>query len=166
MTRRELIGMGSVGAVAVAIAGRFALMHGTAEASRGNFPVQHSDAQWRALLAPASYHVLREGATETPFTSPLLAEHRPGVFACAGCGKALFRSENKFDSHTGWPSFWQALPGAVTRRDDNSLAMSRTEVLCANCGGHLGHVFEDGPKPTGLRYCMNGVAMTFRPATA
>ena len=108
--------------------------------------------------------VLREGGTEPPFSSGLLSEHRQGIFACAGCGRELFQSRTKFDSHTGWPSFWQVLPGAAIEREDDSLAMSRTEVLCAACGGHLGHLFKDGPQPTGLRYCMNGVAMTFRPA--
>jgi len=166
MTRRELIGMGSVGVVAIAVAGRFAVLGTRSPPQAGSFPVHHSDAQWRAMLSPASYRVLRQGATERPFSSALLSEHRQGVFACAGCDRALFRSQTKFDSHTGWPSFWEALPGAVTRRDDASLAMSRTEILCADCGGHLGHVFNDGPKPTGLRYCMNGVAMAFRPARA
>lgn len=166
MTRRELIGMGSVGVVALAIAGRFALTERAPETQAGTFPVRHSDAEWRTLLSPASYNVLRKGATEPRYSSPLLKEHRPGTFACAGCGTALFRSQTKYDSHTGWPSFWQALPGTVTTRDDSSLGMSRTEVLCSTCGGHLGHLFEDGPKPTGLRYCMNGVAMTFEPAKA
>ena len=166
MTRRELIGMGSVGVVALAVAGRFAMVEIRPAARTDNFPVHHSDAQWRAMLGPASYHVLREAGTERPYSSPLLAEHRPGVFVCAGCGRALFPSQAKFDSHTGWPSFWKVLPGAVIQREDSSLAMSRTEILCVDCGGHLGHLFTDGPAPTGLRYCMNGVAMVFRPAKA
>jgi len=166
MTRRELIGMGSVGVVALAVAGGYALMDKPAEAPAGSFPVHHGDAQWRARLTPAAYRVLRQKGTETPFSSPLLNEHRPGTFACAGCDTALFRSQSKYDSHTGWPSFWQAIPAAVTTRDDSSLGMSRTEVICGTCGGHLGHLFDDGPKPTGLRYCMNGVAMRFQPAEA
>jgi len=166
MTRREFIGMASVGVVAIAIAGRFALTEMQPDAPAERFPVQHSDAQWRSMLSPASYAVLRGGGTERPFTSPLLNEHRPGVFACAGCATAIFRSQTKYDSHTGWPSFWDVLPGSIARRDDRSLAMSRTEVRCATCGGHLGHVFDDGPQPTGLRYCMNGVAMTFKPTQA
>jgi peptide-methionine (R)-S-oxide reductase len=166
MTRRELIGMGSVGVVALALGTHFALKERPAETPAGSFPVAHSDAEWRSLLAPASYNVLRKGATEARYSSPLLKEHRAGTFACAGCGAQLFRSETKSDSRTGWPSFWQVLPGAVTTRDDLSLGRLRTEILCATCGGHLGHLFNDGPKPTGLRYCMNGVAMTFQPAKA
>jgi peptide-methionine (R)-S-oxide reductase len=164
MTRRELLGMASVGVVAVAVAGTFAVTTLKPEAPEGVFPVRHEDAQWRALLSPAAYRVLRQNGTEAPFSSPLLNEHRAGRFLCAGCGKPLFDSRTKFDSHTGWPSFWDSLPGAVATKDDSSLGMSRTEVRCPDCGGHLGHVFDDGPKPTGLRYCMNGVAMTFQPA--
>jgi peptide-methionine (R)-S-oxide reductase len=166
VTRREFIGMASVGAVALAVGARFAMAKTGSPEPAGNFPIHHDDAQWRGMLSPARYHVLREGGTEKPFSSALLSEHRRGVFACAGCGRKLFQSHTKFDSHTGWPSFWQALPGAVVEREDASLAMSRTEVLCAGCGGHLGHVFHDGPKPTGLRYCMNGLALTFQPGTA
>jgi peptide-methionine (R)-S-oxide reductase len=125
-----------------------------------------SDADWRKKLDPASYAVLRQEATERPFTSPLNDEHRAGTFACKGCALPLFSSRTKFDSGTGWPSFWQPLPKAVGERRDTSFLMDRTEVHCARCGGHLGHVFDDGPKPTGLRYCMNGVAMTFTPAKA
>jgi peptide-methionine (R)-S-oxide reductase len=116
------------------------------------------------MLGQQRYAVLREAATERPFTSPLLNEHRRGTFVCAGCANALFNSTTKFESGTGWPSFWQVLPRRVVTRADHSLMMERTEVLCATCGGHLGHVFDDGPKPTGLRYCMNGLAMNFRPA--
>ena len=166
MTRRELIGMASVGVVAIAFAGRYAVRQSDAEAPVSHFPVHHSDAQWRAMLGPASYHVLRRKGTEKPFSSPLLAEHRQGVFACAGCGKPLFQSRAKYDSHTGWPSFWEAIAGAVTTRDDGALGMSRTEVRCVDCGGHLGHLFTDGPKPTGLRYCMNGLALKFLPTAA
>jgi len=164
MTRREFIGMGSVGVVAIAIAGRYALADRASPAPMVNFPVHRGDARWRQRLTPASYHVLREGGTETPGTSALLSEHRRGTFSCGGCGRHLFSSDTKFDSHTGWPSFWQALPGAVTRRTDLSFGESRTEILCVDCGSHLGHVFDDGPKPTGLRYCMNGLALTFEPS--
>ena len=133
-------------------------------AASGRFSVSHTPAEWRRLLGPQRYHVLREAGTEIPFTSPLNREHRRGTFACAGCAQPLFAAATKFDSGTGWPSFWRPLGGAVVTRSDGSLGMGRTEVLCSRCGGHLGHVFNDGPKPTGLRYCMNGLAMTFRPA--
>jgi peptide-methionine (R)-S-oxide reductase len=129
-----------------------------------SFPVNHSPAEWRRILGPKRYAVLREASTERAFTSPLLNEHRRGTFVCAGCAKPLFSSTTKFDSGTGWPSFWKALPGAVLDRTDLSLMMGRTEVLCASCGGHLGHLFDDGPRPTGLRYCMNGLALNFRAA--
>lgn len=130
------------------------------------FTVTHSDEEWRSLLTSAQYQVLRREATERPYTSKLNDEHRPGTFHCAGCEQALFSSDTKFDSRAGWPSFWQPLEGAIGTRRDVSFAMLRTEVHCSRCGGHLGHVFNDGPRPTGLRYCMNGVAMTFRPASA
>lgn len=132
--------------------------------STETFAVTHTDAEWRQRLTPAQYNVLRAAGTETPFSSPLNDEHRAGVFGCAGCALDLFSSTTKFDSGTGWPSFYQALANAVIERDDGSLGMSRIEVLCRQCGSHLGHVFDDGPRPTGLRYCMNGVALTFRPA--
>ena len=130
------------------------------------FEVSHTDAEWHRLLTPAQYDVLREEGTERPFTSPLNDEHRNGVFACAGCKLELFSSRTKFDSHTGWPSFWAPLEHAVATRADTSFGMDRNEVHCRRCGGHLGHVFDDGPKPTGLRYCMNGLAMTFTPRSA
>lgn len=126
------------------------------------FDVTHTDAEWRELLTAQQYYVLRNAGTEMPFSSPLDDEHGHGVFSCAGCALDLFSSETKFDSGTGWPSFWQPLAGAVLERADDSIGTSRTEVLCSRCGGHLGHVFDDGPPPTGLRYCMNGVAMNFR----
>jgi peptide-methionine (R)-S-oxide reductase len=129
-----------------------------------HFAVNHPPAEWRKILGPERYAVLREAATEHPFSSSLLNEHRRGRFECAGCALPLFSSATKFESGTGWPSFWKALPGAVVTRADHSLLMERTEVLCDRCGGHLGHVFDDGPKPTGLRYCMNGLALNFRPA--
>ena len=132
--------------------------------AQGNFPFRLSDAQWRARLSPAAYNVLRRHDTERPGSSPLDREHRRGTFHCAGCNQRLYASTTKFDSGTGWPSFWQPLPRAIGTSEDRGLMSSRTEVHCANCGGHLGHVFNDGPRPTGLRYCMNGVAMTFRAA--
>jgi peptide-methionine (R)-S-oxide reductase len=128
------------------------------------FAISHTPAEWRKILRAQRYAVLREAATERPFSSPLLKEHRRGTFVCAGCANRLFDSTTKFESGTGWPSFWRALPRAVVTRADRSLLMERTEVLCARCGGHLGHLFDDGPKPTGLRYCMNGLALNFRAA--
>ncbi len=130
-----------------------------------SFPFTKSEAEWRAELTPEQFRVLREHGTERAGTSPLNYEKRSGVFHCAGCGQALFSSDTKYDSGTGWPSFFRPLPGAVATRIDRSFFMTRTEVHCSRCGGHLGHVFEDGPAPTGLRYCMNGVALRFVPAT-
>ena len=130
------------------------------------YEVTKSDAEWKKLLSPAAYNVLRHQDTEAPFTSALNKEHRKGIFACAGCALDLFSSDTKFDSGTGWPSFYRPLPNAVLTSDDRSLFMERTEVHCRRCGGHLGHVFDDGPRPTGLRYCMNGLSLTFKPAQA
>ncbi len=123
--------------------------------------VVHTDDEWRKLLSGDQYAVLRQEATERPFTSPLLHEERQGRFSCAGCDLPLFSSKTKFDSGTGWPSFWAPLDKAVDTKKDDSFGMERTAVMCARCEGHLGHVFDDGPQPTGLRYCMNGVAMKF-----
>jgi peptide-methionine (R)-S-oxide reductase len=127
------------------------------------YPVSKPVAEWKAELPPAAFKVLREHGTERAGSSPLNAEKRPGTFACAGCGKPLFDAGTKFESGTGWPSFWAPLEGAVATTTDRSFFMTRTEVHCADCGGHLGHVFPDGPRPTGLRYCMNGVALRFAP---
>ncbi len=135
--------------------------HADAGTAPESFPFRRSDAEWRKMLSPAAYDVLRNQGTEMPWSSPLLHVSTPGRFTCAGCAQKLFDTATKFDSGTGWPSFWAPLPHAVLTSADDSLLMSRTEVHCANCGGHLGHVFDDGPRPTGLRYCMNGVAMNF-----
>jgi peptide-methionine (R)-S-oxide reductase len=132
----------------------------------GRFEITKSDVQWRQQLGAQRYHILRQAGTERAGTSKLLDEHRRGVFTCAGCGLPLFASSTKFESGTGWPSFFRPLGNAVVTRTDRSLLFERTEVLCRRCGGHLGHVFNDGPKPTGLRYCMNGLALNFRPVTA
>ena len=130
----------------------------------GTYPVTKSEAEWRASLSPEAFRVLRQHGTERAGTSPLNAEKRPGTFVCAGCGHPLFDASTKFESGTGWPSFWAPKEEGVGTTTDRSFFMTRTEVHCANCGGHLGHVFPDGPPPTGQRYCMNGVALRFDPA--
>ena len=130
------------------------------------FEVTKTPEEWKKILSPEAYATLREEATERPFTSALLEEHRKGNFNCAGCDLPLFASDTKFDSGTGWPSFFDHLPNAIGNKEDNTLFATRNEVHCKRCGGHLGHVFNDGPKPTGLRYCMNGVAMSFKPLAA
>jgi peptide-methionine (R)-S-oxide reductase len=160
INRRAFLGF--TGAAAASSLVLFARSGRAAPAMR--FSVNHTPAEWRKMLGAERYDVLREAATEQPFSSPLLKEHRRGTFVCAGCARPLFNSSTKFESGTGWPSFWRVLPAAVVERPDRSLLMERTEILCARCGGHLGHVFDDGPKPTGLRYCMNGLALNFRPA--
>ena len=128
-----------------------------------SFDVSKSDEEWQATLSPRQYAVLRKHDTEYPGTSPLLDEHRPGTFACAGCGQILFVSDSKFESGSGWPSFYAAVDKAVAETEDRTLGMRRVEIHCSRCGGHLGHVFTDGPRPTGLRYCTNGAALTFTP---
>jgi peptide-methionine (R)-S-oxide reductase len=131
-----------------------------------HFTVVHTEDEWRKLLSPEAFYVLRQQGTERPESSPLDHQFAAGRYDCAGCALPLFDASTKFDSGTGWPSFYQPLPNAVSTTDDTSMFMQRTEVHCRRCGGHLGHVFDDGPKPTGLRYCMNGVALTFQPAKA
>lgn len=155
--RRTFLSIAGTGAAA------FALFdwRGAAARPAEKFELMLSDAAWRKKLSPAAYRVLRKESTETPFTSPLNAEKRAGTYACAGCALPLFSSKTKFDSGTGWPSFYAPLANAVATRKDATLGFTRTEVHCRRCGGHLGHVFDDGPKPTGLRYCMNGVALKF-----
>jgi peptide-methionine (R)-S-oxide reductase len=163
MTRRTLFG-GAVAGFGAFIATRFA----AAPAARAaeTFEVMHSDAEWKKMLSSDQYYILREAGTERPFSSPLDTEKRKGTFACAGCELPLFSSDTKFDSGTGWPSFWTPMKGAVNEVTDGSFGIERTAVECHRCGGHLGHVFNDGPQPTGLRYCMNGLAMTFKPVAA
>ena len=155
--RRALMGV----AAGTALAGVAILYSCQAEA---RFAVQRSPAEWRRRLGAARFHILREAGTERPFTSPLLKEKRKGTYACAGCGFPLFASAAKYDSGTGWPSFWKALPNAVAFKRDLSLGMVRTEEHCRRCGGHLGHVFDDGPRPTGKRHCINGLSLRFVPA--
>ncbi len=165
MTNRRTI-VGVIAAAGAALFGLRWMNDEEAMAETKTFEVTKTAEQWKRQLTPSQYNVLRNHGTERPGTSPLNQEKRKGVFACAGCDLPLFSSDTKYESGTGWPSFWQPLPDAVGTKSDRSMLMNRTEVHCHRCGGHLGHVFEDGPKPTGLRYCMNGVAMTFKPASA
>ena len=160
INRRMFLGI----TCAAGVSGLLAVGRSGTAAPVMRFTVNHTPEQWRKILGPERYAILREASTEYAFTSPLLKEHRRGIFVCAGCVLPLFSSSTKFESGTGWPSFWQALPHAVVTRSDKSLMVERAEVFCARCGGHLGHAFDDGPKPTGLRYCMNGVALKFRTA--
>jgi peptide-methionine (R)-S-oxide reductase len=156
-SRRQVLGWLGIGAALPVIA---ACGSGDAEAKA--YPVRFTEAEWRKRLKPEPYRILRDHGTERPFTSPLNKEHRKGTFLCAGCGQALYASSTKFESGTGWPSFWKPLAGGIGTSTDYKTGYPRTEVHCARCGGHLGHVFDDGPRPTGKRYCMNGAAMTFR----
>jgi peptide-methionine (R)-S-oxide reductase len=158
MNRRTLIGSTALLGVGVAFMGWRA-----AAAPKASYPLTLSDAEWRKRLTPAQFTVLRQANTERAFTSPLNEEHRAGIFSCAGCALPLFSSKTKFDSGTGWPSFWAPLANAVGTGRDFEAGMLRIEVHCRRCGGHIGHVFDDGPRPTGKRYCMNGVAMKFAP---
>lgn len=161
LIRRKFIIAG--GAALAASVYRSALGAKESPAGKSTEKLEFSDAEWRRRLTGPQYKVLREGGTEPAYTSPLNKEHRIGTFSCAGCDLPLFSSTTKFESHTGWPSFWAPMTGAVLTQVDSSFGMVRTEVRCRRCEGHLGHVFGDGPKPTGLRYCINGVALVFSP---
>ena len=164
-SRRGMLRTLLAGGAALACAGVYVTRPRLARAASGTpFAVMHSDAEWLALLGPRRYAVLRQQATEPAFSSPLDREHREGMYVCAGCASPLFSSTTKFDSGTGWPSFWKPLPNAVIELKDDSLGMARTAIDCRRCGGHLGHVFDDGPPPTGLRYCMNGLSLQFIPS--
>ena len=160
--RRDLLALGASAAV-LALTWKFAMRGGASAVAATPASFRLADADWRKRLSPQAYHVLREAGTELAGTSPLNGEHRAGRFLCAGCAQPLFSSVTKFDSGTGWPSFYDHLPRAIGTHADASFGEERTEVHCARCAGHLGHVFTDGPPPTGLRYCMNGVAMRFLP---
>jgi len=161
LTRRQILNASLVSLAALAVGN--VLQTRLARAANGDNGdvVTYTDAEWRKLLSADQYAVLRESGTERPFTSALLHETRAGTFACAGCDLPAFSSKTKFDSGTGWPSFWAPLANAVSEKTDTSFGMTRTAVACRRCAGHLGHVFDDGPKPTGLRYCMNGLALKF-----
>ena len=166
-TRRQLLGSATMlvtGAAAWHLTGFTSRAAESSQASDPTAATRYSDAEWRRRLSPAQYDVLRQEGTEMPFSSPLNHFYSKGRYACAGCDHLVFASDTKFDSGTGWPSFWQPLAGGVAERHDGSLGMQRTEIHCVQCHGHLGHVFDDGPRPTGLRYCMNGVALSFKPA--
>ncbi len=164
MNRRFLLLAGS-GAAIIAVAAATRRFGAVGPAQAETFEVAKTADEWHATLSAAQFAVLREEDTEPPGTSPLLHEKREGVFHCAGCDLPVYSSKAKYESGTGWPSFWESLPGAVGLKEDNSLFMTRTECHCRRCGGHFGHVFDDGPPPTGKRHCINGLALTFKPVT-
>lgn len=164
MNRRDLLLAGArISACLVATSG-LSRLNRMSPAQAETFEVSKTDDEWRGILTAAQYAVLREEDTERPGTSPLLHEKREGLFVCAGCDLPLYSSATKYDSGTGWPSFWDSLPNAIGTREDRSLFMVRTECHCRRCGGHLGHIFDDGPPPTGMRHCINGASLVFRPA--
>lgn len=157
MNRREVLGTALAGAAFVTVGARL-------RAAEGVFEVSRSDDEWRSMLTPAQYKVMRQEGTERAGSSPLDKQYEPGIYHCRGCELALYSSEHKFDSGTGWPSFWQSLPNAVGTKPDRKFLRVRTEVHCRRCGSHLGHIFDDGPAPTGKRHCLNGVSLVFKPA--
>lgn len=162
MNRRQLL----LGGIAATVAGGYFMFGFKSDANDGAFEITKTEAEWRKILTPEQFYILREAGTEPPGSSPLLNEKRNGNFHCAGCDLALFDSKTKYESGTGWPSFFDTIPDAVAYSTDYKLIIPRTEEHCARCGGHLGHVFSDGPAPTGKRHCINGLALTFKPATA
>lgn len=159
--RKTLMNLGTLTAL---MSGAHAVLAASPGKPNRSYEINRSDAEWKKTLTADQYQVLRKAGTETPYSSPLNKEKRAGVYSCAGCALPLFSSATKYESNTGWPSFWQAMDKAVAEEEDNTLFTKRIEALCSRCGGHLGHIFDDGPKPTGLRYCMNGVAMNFKSA--
>lgn len=166
MNRRDILFASGAAVAALAVGAVFRRQMAVGEARAETFEVTKTDAEWHAVLDDAQFAVLRREDTERPGTSPLLEEKRKGIFYCAGCDLPVYPSETKYESGTGWPSFWDALPDAIGTKEDNSLFMTRIEVHCRRCGGHFGHIFDDGPPPTGKRHCLNGLALTFKPATA